>query len=238
MTTETVQDFEARWEFNPSSPSEPGSPTTTKHAFFLMNRVTKPGSTVLFPVYLSNVRLLKDMTFQLSFPNALLPDMESVQMSERATGYEVSYNLGEETDEEQNYVLSLIGGEVPAGNAAVLVFTINVSNDVVTAQNYQVKINQVSVTEEDGTTITASTRNGRISVYKNGDANGDDTVDALDASLILQYVAHKIDDDNADFIKEAADTNNGDEVDALDASLVLQHAAKKIDLNEIETTEE
>jgi hypothetical protein len=74
-------------------------------------------------------------------------------------------------------------------------------------------------------------------VYKNGDANGDDVVDALDASLILQYVAHKFGDDNTDFIKEAADTNNGDEVDALDASLVLQHAAKKIDLNEIESTE-
>lgn len=237
VTDENVQNFEARFEFTPDSPAEPSAPTTTKHAFFLMNKVTKQGATIQYPIYLSNVSKLKDMTFQLSFPKALLPNMESVNMSERATGYEVSYTLGEDTGEEQNYVLSLIGGEVPAGNAAVLVFTINVPEDIVTAQNYQVKINQVNVIEEDGTTVTASTRNGRISVYKNGDANGDDVVDALDASLILQYVAHKFGDENTDFIHEAADTNDGNEVDALDASLVLQHAAKKIDLNKIDKTE-
>jgi hypothetical protein len=62
-------------------------------------------------------------------------------------------------------------------------------------------------------------------------------VDALDASLILQFVAHKFGDEKTDFIKEAADTNNGEEVDALDASLVLQHAAKKIDLNTMNKTE-
>ena len=99
---------------------------------------------------------------------------------------------------------------------------------------YKISINQISMTLENGNTQTAGTRNGRVSVYKNGDANGDNVVDALDASLILQYVAHKFGDDNKDFIKEAADANNGDEVDALDASLVLQHAAKKIDLNEID----
>ena len=233
VTTETVQDFEARFEFTPDSPAEPGTPTTTKHAFFLMNKVTKPGSMVKFPIYLSAVRPLGDMTFQLEFPEVLTPNFETVEMSERATGYSVSYTKVDAT----NYVFTLTGGSVPAGNAALLVFTISVAEDIETAQNYPVKINQVSVTEEDESTITASTRNGRISVFKNGDANGDDVVDALDASLILQYVAHKFGDDNTDFIKEAADTNNGDEVDALDASLVLQHAAKKIDLNEIDKTE-
>ena len=93
------------------------------------------------------------------------------------------------------------------------------------------------MTMADGTPVTARTRNGLLGVFKNGDANGDNVVDALDASLILQYVAHKFGDDNKDFIKEAADTNNGEEVDALDASLVLQHAAKKIDLNEINNSE-
>ncbi len=233
VTSETIQDFEARWEFDPDSPSEPEAPTTTKHAFFLMNKVTKPGATVKFPIYLSNVRPLGDMTFQLEFPEELTPDFETVEMSDKATGYSVSYTKEDAT----NYVFTLSGGSVPVSNTALLVFTIHVADDIATAQNYQVKINQVSVTEEGGGTITASTRNGRLSVYKNGDANGDDVVDALDASLILQYVAHKFGDENTDFIQEAADTNNGSEVDALDASLVLQHAAKKIDLNEIDTTE-
>lgn len=233
VTSESIQDFEARWEFNPDSPSEPGTPTTTKHAFFLMNKVTKPGSTVKFPIYISSVKILTDMTFQLEFPEVLTPDFETVEMSEKAVGYTVSYTQVDAT----NYVFTLTGGSVPVGNAALLVFTIRVADEIATAQNYQVKINQVSVTEEGGSSVTASTRNGRISVYKNGDANGDDVVDALDASLILQYVAHKFGDENTSFIKESADTNNGNEVDALDASRVLQHVAKKINLNNIEINE-
>lgn len=214
VTTEVVQDFEARWEFSPSSPGEPGAPTTTKHAFFLMNKVTKPGTTVQFPIYLSNVRQLKDMTFQLSFPKVLLPNMESVSMSARAVGYEVSYTKGEETNDEQNFVLSLIGGEVPAGNAAVLVFTVDVPDDIATAQNYQVKINQVSVTEEDGSTITASTRNGRLSVYKNGDANGDDAVSIIDAVYVVDKILGNTSDD---FIEEAANVNDDEGISIIDA---------------------
>lgn len=233
VTDSYYQNFEARFTFNPRDPGEPGMPVVEKHSFYLMNKVTKPGATVKYPIYLSAVRPLKDMTFQLEFPEVLTPDFTKVEMSEKAVGYSVSYSK----QDERNYIFTLTGGTVPEGNAALLVFTINVSEDIITALDYPVLINLVEVTEEDGTVTTASTRNGRLSVYKNGDANGDDVVDALDASLILQYVAHKFGDENTDFIKEAADTNNGDEVDALDASLVLQHAAKKIDLNELETTE-
>lgn len=233
VTDSYYQNFEARFTFNPRDPGEPGMPVVERHSFYLMNKVTKPGATVKFPIYLSAVRPLKDMTFQLEFPEVLTPDFTQVEMSEKAVGYSVSYTK----QDARNYIFTLTDGTVPEGNAALLVFTINVSEDIITALDYPVLINLVEVTEEDETVTTASTRNGRISVYKNGDANGDDVVDALDASLILQYVAHKFGDENSDFIKEAADTNNGDEVDALDASLVLQHAAKKIDLNEIETTE-
>lgn len=233
VTDSYYQNFEARFEFNPDAPAEPGMPTTTRHSFYIMNKVTKPGATVKFPVYLSSVKTLKDMTFQLEFPEELTPDFTQVEMSAKATGYSISYNQ----KDAMNYVFTLTGGSVPAGNAALLVFTIHVADNIITALDYPVKINLVEVTEEDGTVTTASTRNGRLSVYKNGDANGDDVVDALDASLILQFVAHKFGDEKTDFIKEAADTNNGEEVDALDASLVLQHAAKKIDLNEIDKTE-
>lgn len=233
VTESYYQNFEARFEFNPDAPAEPSMPTTTKHSFYIMNKVTKPGATVKFPIYLSSVKTLTDMTFQLEFPEELTPDFTQVEMSERAMGYNVSYSK----QDARNYIFTLTGGTVPAGNAALLVFTINVSEDIITALDYPVLINLVEVTEEDGTVTTASTRNGRLSVYKNGDANGDDVVDALDASLILQYTAHKFGDENSDFIKESADTNNGSEVDALDASLVLQHAAKKIDLNEIDKKE-
>ena len=55
-----------------------------------------------------------------------------------------------------------------------------------------------------------------------GDVNNDGEVDAQDASLVLQYVAKKIDS------IENADVNDDGVVDAQDASLILQYVAKKI----------
>ena len=213
--TEGVQEFEARFEFTPDSPSEPGMPTTTKHAFFLMNKVTKPGDTVMFPIYLSSIKTLTDMTFQLEFPEELTPDFETVEMSEKAIGYSVSYTQIDAT----NYVFTLTGGSVPAGNATLLVFTIHVAEDVATAQNYQVKINQVSVTEEDGSSVTASTRNGRISVYKRGDANGDNEVNLTDASWMVRHFVGRT---PKDFIPEAADANDDNEVNLSDAQKAVR----------------
>ena len=176
--------FEARFVFNPSAPAEPSMSTTTRHAFFLMNKVTTPGTTVQFPIYLSNVRTVKDMVFQLTFPPELLPDMEKVTVSERASGYELSYEVQNDT----TYTISLLGGEVPAGNAAVIVFDIPVANDIRTMQGYPIKINQVEVTEADGTVTTGSTRNGRISVYKEGDTNTDDAVDIGDIVTVISVM--------------------------------------------------
>ena len=204
------QDFEARFVFNPSDPQEPSMPTTTKHAFYLMNKVTKPGTTVKYPIYLSSVRLLKDMTFQLEFPVELTPDFESVEMSARAVGYSISYTK----QDDKNYIFTLTGGSVPAGNAALLVFTINVAEDIVTAQDYPVKINLVEVTEEDETVTTASTRNGRISVYKNGDANGDDVVSIIDAVLVVDNILGHPSDD---FIEEVANVNDDEGISIIDA---------------------
>lgn len=208
------QDFEARFVFNPDSPAEPDMPTTTKHAFFLMNKVTKPGTTIEFPIYLSNVSTIKDMNFQLTFPQELMPDLTKVGMSERATGYTVSY-----TDNgDGSIVLSLVGGEVPAGNAAVVVFSIPVSDEILTGQNYQVFINQVTVTEEDGTLTTASTRNGRISVYKLGDTNGDNDVNSADVQNIVSVLLNKETDV---FIPEVSDINGDDNISITDTVGIL-----------------
>lgn len=211
VSTEPTQDFEARWEFNPSDPSEPGMPTTTKHAFFLMNKVTKPGNMIKYPIYLSAVRPLGDMTFQLEFPEMLAPDFKTVEMSEKAVGYNISYTKEDAT----NYVFTLTGGSVPTGNSTLLVFTINVPEDVETAQNYPVKINQVSVTEADGSTLTASTRNGRISVYKNGDTNGDDVVNVVD---VANTISNILDETPKDYITEAADTNDDTYINVVDVA--------------------
>ena len=210
VTDSYYQDFEARFVFNPSDPNEPGMPTTTKHAIFLMNKVTKPGATVKFPVYLSAVRPLKDMTFQLEFPEVLTPDFTQVEMSAKAVGYSVSYTK----QDERNYIFTLTGGTVPEGNAALLVFTIDVSPDIITALDYHVLINLVEVTEEDETVTTASTRNGRLSVYKNGDANGDDVVSITDAVAVVNCILGNPSDN---FIEEAANVNDDEGISITDA---------------------
>ena len=43
VTDSYDQNFEARFEFNPSNPDEPSMPTTTKHSFYIMNKVV-PGT--------------------------------------------------------------------------------------------------------------------------------------------------------------------------------------------------
>lgn len=215
ITDSYYQNFEARFEFNPSSPAEPSMPTTTKHSFYLMNKVTKPGTTIQYPIYLSSVKPLTDMTFQLEFPEVLTPDLEHVQMSERAVGYTTSYTQVD----SRNYIFSLLGGELPAGNAALLVFSINVPEDIATAANYPVKINLVEVTEEDGTLVTASTRNGRVSVYKLGDTNGDDTVNILDQINLITHVLGK---DSDVFIEEVSNINGDDDLNVLDAIGIIE----------------
>lgn len=210
VTDSYYQNFEARFTFNPSSPGEPGMPVVSKHSFYLMNKVTKPGATVKFPIYLSAVRPLKDMTFQLEFPEVLTPDFTKVEMSEKAVGYSVSYSK----QDARNYIFTLTGGTVPEGNAALLVFTINVSEDIITALDYPVLINLVEVTEEDETVTTASTRNGRLSVYKNGDANGDDVVSIIDAVLVVDCI---LGHPSEDFIEEVANVNDDEGISIIDA---------------------
>lgn len=219
MGTEDVS-LVARFTFNPSSPGDPSKPDTHKYAFYLMNKVTKPGTSIQYPVYLTSLDPLNDITFQLTFPNELVPDMTTVQMSEKAEGYTVEVTA----IDEATYTLTLTGGEVSDGNAALLVFTVNVPADIATAQNYQVKINQVTVTEADGNVTTASTRNGRISVYKLGDSNGDDVVNALDVLNIAKVAVNR---KTEVFIQEVSDINEDDGINALDVLGVVKIAVNK-----------
>ena len=179
--------------------------------------MAKPGVTLKFPIYLTSLDELTDMTFQLTFPERLLPvlTVEDIEVSDQAKGYTVSVSPG---DGVNAYVISLIGGSIHDVNTALLTFTIHVPEDIITAQNYQVTINQVSVTETDGNTLTASTRNGRISVYKNGDANGDDTVDIVDVTSIISSI---LGDTPDVFINEVANTNDDDGIDVVDVTTTI-----------------
>jgi hypothetical protein len=76
----------------------------------------------------------------------------------------------------------------------------------------------MEVTEEDNTVTTASTRNGRISVYKNGDANGDDVVDIVDATCVVDKVVGK---PLSVFIEEVANADGNDVIDIADAVSIV-----------------
>ena len=102
--------FEARFRFSPSGPGEPSMPSIDKkYNFYLMNVVTKPGSVAKFPIYLTSVDELRDMIFQLTFPEELTPSLavEDIEVSAKAVGYTVSTAAG---DEPNVYVISLVGG--------------------------------------------------------------------------------------------------------------------------------
>lgn len=234
--------FYAKFVFNPSSPGEPNMPAISYYTYYLPTVNGKPGDTVKYAINLVNAQLVKDMNIRITFPASVVVEPANYILSDKAIGYDVTICEAVDTisiieEGAKLWDFTLIGGTTESATQTLLTFDVFLPDTIDTGHRHQVKINQISMTMEDGTAVTARTRNGLIGVFRNGDANGDDAVDALDSSLILQYVAHKFSNDNDGFIKEAADTNDADEVDALDASLVLQHAAKKIELNKIDKNE-
>lgn len=208
--------FEARFTFNPSAPAEPSAPTTKKYAFYLLTTNGIPGETIKFPVYLTSLDELQDMTFQLTFPAELLPDLTTIGLSAKAAGYEVSYVSG---DEANAFVFTLTGGTLEATNTALFAFDVKISDSMPTGTTYPVKINQVTVTEADGNQVTASTRNGRIGVYKLGDTNGDDEVNVTDVMNLVSYALEK---DPDVFIEEVSDINSDENFNVTDVMGIVE----------------
>lgn len=235
--------FYAKFVFNPSSPGEPNMPAISEYSYYLYTVTGKPGETIKYGINLVNTEVVKDLNIRLTFPAGMVIDPSDYVLSDKATGYTVTICEAVDTisiieEGAQLWDFTMIGGTTEPATQALLTFNIFLPDTIDTGHRHQVKINQISMTMEDGTAVTARTRNGLIGVFKRGDVNGDNDVDALDAALVLQYVAHKFGDENTDFIIETANVNDSEEgIDALDASLILQHAAKKIDLNTINETE-
>jgi len=180
MGTEAVS-FEARFVFDPDNPEEPAMPTTKLYSFYLLNQQCRPGDLISIPLYLNALEPIKDMSFQLTFPAEYKPSLSSMTISPKATGYTVTTT--EPNDEA--YFFSFVGGDTPTGNTAIITLQMQIPDDFETGTSFQVKINQVSIVQADDSHHTASTHNGRVAVYKMGDANGDNSVDEVDAQLIL-----------------------------------------------------
>ena len=204
--------FEAHFSFNPDTPAEPDKIVEKKYAFYMMNVINTPGTTVQFPVYLTTREEATDMTFQLTFPNNLLPDMETLALSDATEGYSVDYEAGEAGEGRTAYVITMTanGNSIAVGNTAILTFSIAIPEDTETAKSYPVTINQVSVSDIEGNSQHAGTKNGRISVYKRGDVNGDDAVNVGD---IVTLMSHIVGDPTDTFIDEIANVNEDESGD-------------------------
>lgn len=220
----------ARFIFMPQSPSEPDEIKQRTFSFTLYNVITKPGTIAQFPIYLTPRATLKDMTFQLNFNPALNVDFEHVIVGETTEPYQVSCeDLGiDEKDGLHGYKYTLTGGTVEGTNTVIpiLTFPIIIPDDAETATSHQIKINQISMTNEDGTTQTAGTRNGRVSVYKSGDANGDNDVDIADAVCVVNTIVGK---PVPLFLAEVANVDGDNAVDIADAVRIVNFLVGKID---------
>ena len=214
MGTEDVH-LEARFAFSPGNPGDPSESEMSKYAFFLMNRVGKPGDMLRMPVNFTSLDSLRNVSFRLTFPTPLLPDLARVVLSSKAKGYDL--RIDAVNDSTWTFVLT--GGQTPPGNMALVTVTVPIPADMPTGVSFPVKINQVSVQQTDGETVTASTRNGRLSVYRYGDTNGDNMVDLQDKKELIAWILSQTSDD---YYEEVWDVNNDGKVDVRDALRILE----------------
>lgn len=223
MGTEAVT-FEARFVFDPDNPEEPAMPTTKLYSFYLLNQQCRPGDLVPVSLYLNALEPIKDMSFQLTFPAAYKPSLSTLTISPKATGYTVTTTEPSDT----TYFFSLVGGDTPTGNTAIVTLQIQIPNDFETGSSFQTKINQVSIVQADDSHHTASTHNGRVAVYKMGDANGDNSVDEVDAQLILDVSVDNL--DRSDLaVPVAVDVPGGnDSALEVNAQLILDYSVATV----------
>jgi len=176
--------FEARLTFDPSTPSEPTSTGNHRYNFYLSSMRAMPGRTVTYPVYTSTTDTLRDMHFQLTFTNDLIPRFETIQLSSKAEGYTVNYSKvsstpapalayslrrAGDTDSTTTYQLDLVGGTMPPSDTRLLTFDMDINENAADTV-HQVTISQISVTNTDGSTETASAHNGSLEVNEPSEA--------------------------------------------------------------------
>lgn len=215
--------FYAKFIFNPLSPNEPLMPALSTYSYYLPIINTSPGKTVKYAINLANTQVVKDMNIRLTFPPQYEIDARDFIVSNNAVGYTVTVSEVEDTisiieDGSKLWQFSFVGGETSPATQALLTFNIYIPETVPTGTNKQIKINQISMVQADGTAVTAHTRNGKLGVYKIGDVNGDDQVDVYDVLGTLSFI-NEIEDEK--LIREVADPNEDETIDIYDILGVL-----------------
>lgn len=211
--------FYAQFVFNPSSPGEPNMPAISEYSYYLMTVNGRPGDTVKYAINLVNTQVVKDLNIRLTFPAGVVVDPNDYILSDKATGYAITICEAVDTisiieDGAKLWDFTFIGGTTEPATQALLTFDVYLPDTIDTGHRHQVKINQISMTMEDGTAVTARTRNGLLGVFKRGDANGDDVVSIIDAVYVVDKILGNTSDD---FIEEVANVNDDEGISIIDA---------------------
>ena len=205
--------YMALFQFNPSSPVEPSHPEVSKNSLYLMTVVAKPGDIADCTLYFNAIKDITDLTFQLGFPSGTIPLPDSLKLSDRAVGYSLEHTLVNDS----TIKINVTGGSLPVGNIKLLTLSLNVPEDFPTGTGYVITINQVSVSNPDGTSETASTRNSSLDVYKFGDADNSGEIDLVDLVMARDYLYGILIDG---FEPVAVDLNRNGMVDKEDIELL------------------
>lgn len=201
--------------FNPSSPSEPSQPAAGKNSLYLMTVSAKPGDMAECSVYFNAVKDVAGLTFQLGFPEGTLPLADSLKLADKAMGYTLTHTVVNDS----TLTVNLTGDTLGVGNIKLLTLHLQVPEDYPVGLGHVITVSQVSVTNPDLTTETASTRNSSLDVYKYGDADNSGEIDIADLAMARDYLYGKHIDG---FEPVAIDLNRNGRIDEGDVDLLTQ----------------
>lgn len=231
VTAEDVT-FEARFNFNPASPNEPTTPNNAmKYIFYIENANSFQGENMVMSIFLSSLNEIGDLTFQLSFPENLVPEESGITYLDRLSSYTKTCTY----INSNTLKFEFTGGELPSGNGALVTFTIPVPEDFPTGTRNPVRMNQISFVEVGGSSTTTNARNANLGVYKYGDVNGDNVIDVADVHGVMLYMRSMIDVTDG-FIIEAADISKNGNISQEDLVAIIALANENsVDVTPSET---
>lgn len=150
-------------EYNPSNPSEPGSPTEERHNIFGMTENAIPGQRILYPIYLENSTPLMNMYIDITFPEGFVVDSANSVLSGRAGNHWLEKNALE----NNTWRMRIRGTDIINGtNGKVIEIPVTVPDSAKMGKNYLIALTHGVIMRTDSTQIPVGVRSGNIYVEK------------------------------------------------------------------------
>lgn len=205
------------------------------NAIYAQSSTVSKGGDTTMKIYMKNAKLARDYSFELKLPEGITLAVDNndnyvYELSSRHNGHKLSVSYERITEVYCFSVQSMYSNAISDKNGVILTLKLNIEENL-DETDYDVMIHNAEYTPTSGSSTQSLpyvTSKLTIESLMKGDVNGDGTITAQDASLVLQIVAKKINSGTEGVIYEAADVNGDGQVTAQDASLILQYVAKKI----------